>query len=100
MRDRGELKLICLANAVNIYNPTCAVLDIVDDIAYMADKGAKSKDSLIMTDDERGIFIRLLPVTDEMRSKEKDSFFFAILCTLGATETRKVVAPGAPDAPK
>lgn len=76
MRDRGELKLICLANAVNIYNPTCAVLDIVDDIAFMADKGAKSKDSLIMTDDERGIFIRLLPVTDEMRSKEKDSFFY------------------------
>ena len=75
LRDRPELKLICLANAVNIYNPTCAILDIVDDIAHMAAVSDKEQ-STIMIDTDRKIFVRLLPVSPEMMTNEQTTGFY------------------------
>ena len=75
MRDKEELKLICLANAVNVYNPTCAELNLVDDIAYMATLQDKTH-TVTLDDPEKGIFIRLIPLPDKQKIKEKDTGFF------------------------
>lgn len=55
-RGRGDLKLICLANAVDIYTPICAVLEIVDMMAEMIEKGVE-----MLYIEDRGIFIHLVP---------------------------------------
>lgn len=68
MRNRPELKLICLANAVDIYNPTCEVLEITDKIADMSARGQET-----LYDEERGIFIRILKTSSEMLATEKQS---------------------------
>lgn len=75
IRNKPELKLICLANAVNIYNPTCAALDIIDDISIMANM-QKETQSVTMYDDERGIFIRLLPIPEQMKKVEENTKFY------------------------
>lgn len=67
-RTGKELKLILLANAVNVYNPTCEVLELTDIIAEMD----QSKHDVTYLED-RGILIRLLPTPDEMLEKEKES---------------------------
>lgn len=66
LRGRDELKLICLANAVNVYNPTCEVLEVTDTISQMAASGRE-----IHVDYERGIFIRMLKTSDEMMENEQ-----------------------------
>ena len=76
MRDRKELKLICLANAVNVYNPTCAILDIVDDIAFMSQRRFKTPTSTILNDTDRGIFVRLLPISVQMKYEEEKTYFY------------------------
>lgn len=68
MRGRPELKLICLANAVEIYNPTCEILEITDKIADM-----QAREIETFYDDERGIFIRILKTSEEMLSVERQS---------------------------
>ena len=55
-RGRDDLKLICLANATDIYNPMCAVLEIIDDMSEMMDKGQESRYI-----ESRGIFIHIVP---------------------------------------
>lgn len=75
LRGRGELKLICLANATNVYNPTCAALSIVDDISLLNTKQSDNT-TVSMYDDERQIFIRLLPTPEEMLTHERKTGFY------------------------
>ena len=75
IRDKEELKLICLANTVNIYNPTCAELNVVDDIAYMSTLQNK-KNTVTLDDPEKGIFIRLIPVPEKQKIKEMNTGFY------------------------
>lgn len=75
MRGRPELKLICLSNSTNIYNPTCAELNLVDDFAYMATLQNK-KNTVTLDDPERGIFLRLLPVPEKQMVKERETGFY------------------------
>lgn len=65
-RGKEELKLICLANAVNVFNYTFDVLEITDVVAEMSVKG---QESLYMED--RGIFIRLLKTDKDMIEVER-----------------------------
>ncbi len=66
LRGRSELKLICLANAVNVFNYTCEVLEITD---IIADMSIKHQEVLYL--DQRGILIRILKTSDEMMDAEK-----------------------------
>lgn len=68
LRGRPELKLICLANAVNVWNPTCEILGITDLIADMAIRGIETH-----IDYDRKIFIRILKTSGEMMDAEKDT---------------------------
>lgn len=65
-RGKEELKLFCLANAVNVFNYTFDVLEVTDTVAEMS---IKHQPLLYMED--RGIFIRLLQTNDEMMNVEK-----------------------------
>ena len=65
-RGREELKLICLANAVNVFNYTFDVLEVTDVVAEMS---IKHQSALYM--EERGIFIRLLETSEDMLNIEK-----------------------------
>lgn len=69
-RDRSErglpeLKLILLANAVNIYNPTFDTLELTDVVADMQSKGEE-----VRFLENRGILIRLLRTSEEMMQVE------------------------------
>ena len=68
LRGRKELKLICLANAVNVWNPTCEILEITD---IIADMQTKRKETVYLED--RGIFIRMLVTSREMMEAEKET---------------------------
>lgn len=63
-----ELKLILLANAVSVWNPTCDTLEIVDVIADMA---ARKQETFY--DEERRIFVRILKTPDTIIEKEKQT---------------------------
>lgn len=65
-RGREELKLICLANAVNVFNYTFDVLEVTDLVAEMS---VKHQHEIYMED--RGIFVRLLETSEEMMQKEQ-----------------------------
>ena len=64
-RGQPELKLICFANAVNVFNPTTEILELTDTISDMAAKQIECN-----YDKERSIFIRLLKTPDAMKKKE------------------------------
>ena len=66
LRGRPELKLICLANAVNVWNPTCEILGLTDLIADMSIRGTET-----YYDEERGIFVRILKTSGEMMEAEE-----------------------------
>ena len=66
LRGLPELRLYCLANAVNIYNPTCEVLEVTDTVADMAAHGLET-----FYDEQRGIFIRKLVTSDTMMAAEQ-----------------------------
>lgn len=77
MRGLPELKLYCLANAVNIYNPTCEVLEVTDLIANMSSKHIET-----CYQEERGIFIRKLVTSEEMmEAEEKTGIYKAMAGT-------------------
>ena len=67
-RGRGDLKLICLANAVDINTPICATLEIVD---VMAEMIAKGQEMLYIED--RGIFIHIVPEGAAMHASNERS---------------------------
>ena len=67
-RGRDPLKLILLANAVNISSPITNTLNIVDDLAEMI---AKNEETRYL--EERGIFIRILHTNEEFEKKEKST---------------------------
>lgn len=67
-RGREELKLICLANAVNVFNYTFDVLEVTDIVAEMY---LKHQETIYI--DDRGIFIRLLETSEEMMEAEKQT---------------------------
>ncbi len=66
LRGRSELKLICLANAVNVFNYTCEVLEITD---IVADMSVRKRETFY--DEDRGIFIRILKTSEEMMNNEQ-----------------------------
>ena len=66
LRGKEELKLMCFANAVNVFNYTTEVLEITDIIANMS---IKKQEELYL--DDRGIFIRILQTSAEMMEAEK-----------------------------
>lgn len=68
LRGRDELKLICLANAVNVFNPVCEILEVTDLISEMA---ARHRETYY--DKEKRIFIRMLRTSDEMMEAEKQT---------------------------
>lgn len=65
-RGKEELKLICLANAVNVFNYTFDVLEVTDLVAEMS---IKHQHEIYIED--RGIFIRLLETHEKMLAAEK-----------------------------
>lgn len=65
-RTGQELKLILLANAVNVFNPVCETLELTDIIAEMDRVGPKT-----VYLEDRGILIRILPTPPEMLEKKK-----------------------------
>ena len=77
-RDRKPLKLICLANAVNISNPVSNILEIVDIMALM---NVKKEEYCYMED--RGIMIHILKSSDEFEEKEKQSQIYK---AMGSTD--------------
>ena len=66
MRDRKELKLLLLANAVNVFNYTCEVLELTDIIAEMSMTQTET-----MYLEDRGIFIRILKTPEEIMAAEQ-----------------------------
>ena len=68
IRTGKELKLICLANAVNVWNPTCEILEITD---RMADMSAKHLN--VFYDEERRILIHMIETPELMLEKEKET---------------------------
>ena len=66
LRGRDELKLICLANAVNVFNYTAEVLEVTDTIADMT---IHKREVTYL--EERGIFIRILQTSEAMMEAEQ-----------------------------
>ena len=66
LRNKGELRLLCFANAVNVFNYTSEVLEVTD---IIADMSAKKQEICYI--DDRGIFIRILQTSEEMMKAEK-----------------------------
>lgn len=67
-RGKEPLKLICLANATNVFNPTMEILEITDNIVEME----KNDDSILYIE-ERGILIHRINDNDEFKEIEKQS---------------------------
>lgn len=67
-RGKDPLKLVCLANATSISNPTFNMLEVTDTVALME---ATDTETQLLT--ERGIFIRILKSNPEFEEKEKSS---------------------------
>jgi hypothetical protein len=70
-RGREPLKLICLANAVNISNPTNNILEITD---VIADMQLYNIETNYIKD--RGIFIRILKPNEEFEAQEEQSTIY------------------------
>ena len=68
MRGKPELKIICLANAVNIYNPTLEILELTD---IMTELVITKQD--IYYSEERGIMLRKLETPEELMEQEQDT---------------------------
>lgn len=66
LRGKPELKLICLANAVNVFNYTAEVLEVTDIIADMT---IHKREVTYLED--RGIFIRILQTSEKMMQEEQ-----------------------------
>lgn len=66
LRGRKELKLLLLANAVNVFNYTCETLELTDTIAEMS---MLKIETLYI--EERGIFIRILKTPEEIMAAEQ-----------------------------
>lgn len=58
-RGREDLKLICLANATQINNPTMQTLDVIDDVAELEISGEEYKELA-----DRGIMIHKIPARE------------------------------------
>lgn len=66
LRGKPELKLICFANAVNVFNYTTEILEVTD---LISDMSIKKQEELYL--DNRGIFIRILQTSEAMMEAEK-----------------------------
>ena len=74
LRGKKPLKLLALANAVNLYNPLSNTMEITD---IMADMQIKGQDTVYIED--RGIFIRMLEGTEDFRKAlENDPVYKAM----------------------
>lgn len=67
-RGRGDLKLLLLANATDIYNPMFAVLELVDVVAEMLAKGQE-----ILYLEDRRILIHVVPESWEAHEENEQS---------------------------
>ena len=72
-RGQDPLKLICLANAVSIYNPTMEMLEITDDVVMM-----EVKNMTHLYIEERGILIRRVEQQDFKKEEEKSAIYKAM----------------------
>lgn len=84
LRGKPELKLILLANATNVYNPTMAVLGLIDVVSYMnaIQANAKANGHIVTVtyyDPKRKIFLRLLPMSEDMKKAEEHTGFYQTL---------------------
>lgn len=77
-RGKDPLKLICLANAVNISNPVSNILEVTD---IMADMACKDLEYIYIED--RGILLHKLHASKEFEDQEQKS---AIYRAMGGTE--------------
>lgn len=68
LRTGKELKLFCLANAVNVFNYTAEVLEVTD---LVADMSIHKIETCYL--EERGIFIRILETPEEMLKAEQNT---------------------------
>lgn len=66
LRGREELKLILLANAVNIWNPSLEVFGLIDTVAELSIKGIET-----WYDPIKKIFIRILQTPEGMHNAEE-----------------------------
>lgn len=70
-RNRPPLKLIALANATQVSNPLCNILEVTDVIVDMQNSGTEC-----YYDAERGIFIRVLQTNEEFMKVEQKSHIY------------------------
>lgn len=70
-RGRAPLKLICLANAVNISNPVSNMLEVTDSMAYMSSHGMEN-----LYIPYRGIYVHILQASDEFIQKEQSTMIY------------------------
>lgn len=69
LRGREPLKLIALANAVNVSNPLCNILEVTD---HIVDMQAMSADIYY----DRGIFVRLLQTAESFKRDDAKSLIY------------------------
>ena len=74
LRGRKELKLICLANAVAVWNPTCEILELTDTIADMNIRGKE-----YFYDEEKRILVHILKTSNTMKSAEEQTGIYKAL---------------------
>ena len=72
-RGQEPLKLICLANAVSIYNPVMEMLEITDDVVMME---VKNQTHLYL--EERGILIHRVEQEDFKEEESKSAVYKAM----------------------
>lgn len=81
VRGEPELKLICLANATNVYNPTMAIIGLIDIVSYMnaIQANAKANGHIVTVtyyNPDKKIFLRMLPMPEDMKKAEEHTGFF------------------------
>lgn len=77
-RGKQPLKLICLANAVNVSNPVSNILEVTDHFAEMQVDGRE-----YIYIEDRGIMLHMLKPSKDFEDKERKS---AIYRAMGGTE--------------
>ena len=75
-RGRGPLKLLALANATEVNSPLTRVLEVTDDLAFMAMHNIRHKYI-----EERGIVLQLLETPETFLEAEKDSIVYKALAS-------------------
>lgn len=73
-RGRGPLKMLALANATEVNSPLTSVLEVTDDLAFMAMHNIHHKYI-----EDRGIVLQLLETPETYMESEKESIIYKAL---------------------